>query len=149
MASWDASTPTWCAGSARSTDGYREKDSPAANCSRSPQGIPACSRTGSGCPPPGDQDDKSRMKRDLHVRILWEPRGEIPRGYPTPEVFTLHQRPCSHLAMTVWLRPPGARRDAQDPGRPRLLSRQLAAEACPYANICEQSDNYVTAPEFI
>jgi hypothetical protein len=28
-------------------------------------------------------------------------------------------------------------------------SRQLAAESCPYANICEQCDNYVTAPEFI
>jgi site-specific recombinase XerD len=28
-------------------------------------------------------------------------------------------------------------------------SRQLAAEACPYANICEQCDNFVTAPEFI
>jgi hypothetical protein len=28
-------------------------------------------------------------------------------------------------------------------------SRQLAAEACPYANICEQCDKYVTAPEFI
>jgi hypothetical protein len=28
-------------------------------------------------------------------------------------------------------------------------SRQLAADACPYANICEQCDNYVTAPEFI
>src|SRR6266487_4556755 len=28
-------------------------------------------------------------------------------------------------------------------------SRQLAAEACPYANICEQCDNYVAAPEFI
>jgi len=28
-------------------------------------------------------------------------------------------------------------------------SRQLAAEACPYANICEQCDNYVTAPEFL
>ena len=28
-------------------------------------------------------------------------------------------------------------------------SRQLAAEACPYANICEQCDNYVTTPEFI
>jgi site-specific recombinase XerD len=28
-------------------------------------------------------------------------------------------------------------------------SRQLAAEACPYANICEQCDNYATAPEFI
>jgi len=27
-------------------------------------------------------------------------------------------------------------------------SRQLAAEACPYANICEQCDNYVTATEF-
>lgn len=27
-------------------------------------------------------------------------------------------------------------------------SRDLAAEACPYANICEQCDNYVTAPEF-
>ena len=28
-------------------------------------------------------------------------------------------------------------------------SRQLAAEACPYANICEQRDNHVTTPEFI
>jgi hypothetical protein len=28
-------------------------------------------------------------------------------------------------------------------------SRQVAAEACPYANICEQCDNHVTAPEFI
>src|SRR5256885_15052554 len=28
-------------------------------------------------------------------------------------------------------------------------SRQLAAEACPYASTCEQCDNYVTAPEFI
>jgi hypothetical protein len=28
-------------------------------------------------------------------------------------------------------------------------SRQLAADACPYANICEQCDNYVTAPEFL
>ena len=28
-------------------------------------------------------------------------------------------------------------------------SRQLVAEACPYANICEQCDNFVTAPEFI
>ena len=28
-------------------------------------------------------------------------------------------------------------------------SRQLAAEACQYANICEQCDNFATAPEFI
>ena len=27
-------------------------------------------------------------------------------------------------------------------------SRHLAAEACPYANICEQCDNYVTSTEF-
>ena len=27
-------------------------------------------------------------------------------------------------------------------------SRDLLAEACPYANICEQCDNYVAAPEF-
>ena len=27
-------------------------------------------------------------------------------------------------------------------------SRDLIAEACPYANICEQCDNYVPAPEF-
>src|SRR5450755_602162 len=26
------------------------------------------------------------MKRDLHVRILWEPGGEIPPGYPTGRV---------------------------------------------------------------
>ena len=27
-------------------------------------------------------------------------------------------------------------------------SRDLVADACPYANICEQCDNYVAAPEF-
>jgi site-specific recombinase XerD len=28
-------------------------------------------------------------------------------------------------------------------------SRQLTAEACPYANICEQCENFVSAPEFV
>jgi hypothetical protein len=28
-------------------------------------------------------------------------------------------------------------------------SRQLAAQACPYANVCEQCDNFVTATKFI
>jgi hypothetical protein len=28
-------------------------------------------------------------------------------------------------------------------------SRHLAAEACPYANICEQCDNFVTTTEFL
>jgi hypothetical protein len=27
-------------------------------------------------------------------------------------------------------------------------SRELVAEACPYANICEQCENFVTSPEF-
>ncbi|MEV5204482.1 hypothetical protein [Streptomyces sp. NPDC053720] len=33
--------------------------------------------------PSDDQSDKSRMTGDCHVRILWEPEGEIPSGYPT------------------------------------------------------------------
>ncbi len=42
------------------------------------------SRTGNGSPQPGcDQGDKSRMNREVHVRILWEPGGEIPPGHPT------------------------------------------------------------------
>lgn len=42
-----------------------------------------------------------------------------------------------------------ARRDAETRVAHGCCSRQLAAAACPYANICEQCDNYVTAPEFI
>ena len=40
-------------------------------------------------------------------------------------------------------------RDAQNPVAHGYCSRQLAAEAWPYANICEQCDNFVTTPEFI
>ncbi len=28
-------------------------------------------------------------------------------------------------------------------------SRHLVAQACPYANVCEQCDNFVTTPEFV
>jgi len=42
-----------------------------------------------------------------------------------------------------------ARRDAQTRVAHGYSSRQLAAEAWPYANICEQCDNYITALEFI
>jgi hypothetical protein len=34
----------------------------------------------------------------------------------------------------------------KDPSR---AQRHLAAEACPYANICEQCDNYTTSSEFL
>jgi Phage integrase family len=30
-----------------------------------------------------------------------------------------------------------------------FCSRHLAAEACPYANVCETCDNFVPAPEFV
>ena len=30
-----------------------------------------------------------------------------------------------------------------------LCSRHLAAEACPYANICETCENFIPIPEFI
>jgi hypothetical protein len=30
-----------------------------------------------------------------------------------------------------------------------VATGKITADACPYANICEQCDNYVTAPEFI
>ena len=42
-----------------------------------------------------------------------------------------------------------ARRDAETLVAHDYCSRQLAAEACPYANICQQCDDYVTALEFI
>ena len=80
---------------------------------RSPGGTPASLRTGNGFPQPGcDQDDKSRMNREVHVRILWEPGGESPPGYPTR---------CSDLAVyhdpakDVAVRLPRARRRHREP----------------------------------
>ena len=43
IASWRASTPTWCAGSATSTDGTTRPAPPAGSSRRSPPGIPASS----------------------------------------------------------------------------------------------------------
>jgi hypothetical protein len=51
---------------------------PNANSWRSPAGIPACMRTGAGCPgPPDDQDDKSPMNREVHVRICGGREGQF------------------------------------------------------------------------
>lgn len=36
----------------------------------------------------------------------------------------------------------------QDPGRARLLLSRPRGRACPYANICEQCDNFTTTTEF-
>ena len=49
---------------------------------RSPSGIPGSSRTGpglTGIPPSGDQDDKSRINREVHVRICESPGVRFPR----------------------------------------------------------------------
>jgi hypothetical protein len=39
--------------------------------------------------------------------------------------------------------------DAQDPRRPRLLLPRPGRRRLPYANICEQCDNFVTTTEFL
>lgn len=53
-----ASTPTWCAGSATSTDATTRPAPRAPSSRKSPPGIPACSGTGAGSRPPTDQGDK-------------------------------------------------------------------------------------------
>ena len=69
MASSRASTPTCCAGSDESTNGCGPSPRPRRAGAGSPPRAPPCSPTGSGAAPPGDQDDKSRMSREAHVRI--------------------------------------------------------------------------------
>jgi hypothetical protein len=43
----------------------------------------ACSTTGHGTPIRDDQDDKSRMNRQVHLRILWEQGALRCPGHPT------------------------------------------------------------------
>jgi hypothetical protein len=81
ISSYRASTPIWCAGSARSTSGCRPGKRPWSAGGESPKGTPACSRTGHGLPrsrASGDQDDKSRISREAYVRNLWEPGAAMP-----------------------------------------------------------------------
>ncbi|MFD0629313.1 group II intron maturase-specific domain-containing protein [Streptomyces sanglieri] len=66
---WRASTPTCCAGSARSTNGSRPSGRRLRSCRRSLGDTPACSRTGASLRPrvpcwSDDQDDKSRVTGD-------------------------------------------------------------------------------------
>jgi RNA-directed DNA polymerase len=60
--------------------GYKK---PRRSGNASPDAIPACSPTGCGTGPPGDQDSKSPVSREAHAGILWEPGGAIPPGHPT------------------------------------------------------------------
>jgi hypothetical protein len=78
--SCNASTPTWCAGSARSTSGCGPSRRPSRAGNASPASTPGSSPTGHGSTPPGDQDDRSRMTGDCHVRIRGSPGVRFPQA---------------------------------------------------------------------
>jgi hypothetical protein len=80
--SCSASTPTCCAGSARNTDDFGDTAKPRQPGNASPASTHGCSPTGHGSPRSDDQDDTSRMNREVHVRNLWEPAGANPAGHP-------------------------------------------------------------------
>src|SRR3954464_1648306 len=57
LRSWRASTLTWCAGSATSTDGWTQLGSHTGSSPSWPLASRGCSGTGPGSPAPGDEDD--------------------------------------------------------------------------------------------
>ena len=78
IASWRASTPTWCDGSATSTGGSRASGHPGENSPTSPRPLQHCSHSGNGSAPPGDQDDKSPVTGDCHAGICGSRRVKSP-----------------------------------------------------------------------
>jgi transposase len=101
IGSWRVSTPTWCAGSATSTDATTRPAPPAASSRRSSMGITGSSRTGDGSRPPGEQDGKSPVTGDCHAGICGSRRMKLPPA----------TRPCSNhshaTATTPHHGPPG------------------------------------------
>lgn len=76
-----ASMPTWCAGSARNTNGCEPRRRPSSAGGESQNGILACSRTGYGFPRlrgSGEQDDKSPVTGDCHAGICGSRRVRFP-----------------------------------------------------------------------
>src|SRR3954453_1551819 len=61
--------PTWCAGSATSTDGWIAPGPPTPNSPSWPPASRGCFGTGPGSPPPGGEDDKSPVTGDRHAGI--------------------------------------------------------------------------------
>src|SRR3954464_1926521 len=76
---WRASTPTWCAGSATSTDGWTAPGPPTPDLPSWPPASLGCSGTGPGSPPPGDEDDKSPVTGDCHAGICGSRGLQCPR----------------------------------------------------------------------
>src|SRR3954471_10186935 len=93
LRSWRASTPTWCAGSATSTDGWTALGPRTGNSPSWPPASPGCSGTGPGSPAPGDEDDKSPVTGDRHAGICGSRGLRCPRlPDPAPPVITTHRR---------------------------------------------------------
>src|SRR5674536_117955 len=79
--SCNASTPTWCGGSARSTSGCGRRRRPSGVGGGSSSEPRACSRTGNGFLPSrlsGDQDDKSPVTGDCYAGICGSPGLKCP-----------------------------------------------------------------------
>src|SRR5674536_201393 len=77
----NASTPTWCGGSARSTSGCGQRRRPSGVGGGSSSEPRACSRTGNGFLPSrlsGDQDDKSPVTGDCYAGICGSPGLKCP-----------------------------------------------------------------------
>ncbi|MFI5910106.1 group II intron maturase-specific domain-containing protein [Dactylosporangium sp. NPDC051541] len=78
-----ASTPTWCAGSARNTNGCgptRRRWRPG---NASPASTPDSSPTGHGSTHPGRQDDKSWVTGDCHAQLCESREVRLRPGYST------------------------------------------------------------------
>jgi hypothetical protein len=76
--SCSASTPTWCVGCEGNIDGNGHSRKPKPAGSATSVSSRGCSPIGRGWLHSGDQDDKSRMSREAHVRDPWEPGAEMP-----------------------------------------------------------------------
>jgi hypothetical protein len=77
-----ASTPTCCAGSARSTNGCAGPTKPSDAGTPLPAAIPAGSPTGGGTGWPGEQGDKRPVSREAHT-VSCGSRGCSSPGHPT------------------------------------------------------------------
>src|SRR5664280_2752228 len=98
--SCNASTPTWCGGSARSTSGCGRRRRPSGVGGGSSSEPRACSRTGNGFLPSrlsGDQDDKSPVTGDCYAGICGSPGLKCP-GPPDLSDLAVKQQYTDALA---------------------------------------------------
>ena len=94
-------------------------------------------------PAPGPPGERWRPQRARCCRSISSKALTLRSGAKSTSIVA-SRRPAHHPRP----RRMAACRDAQDPRRPRLLP-PARRRGLPYANICEQHDNHVTAAEFI